>query len=273
VKKSIYFVVLLLAAWVPHAGCADYSLERGFVLAKIIGPSAPTPETAEPQIEGLPHYFRTTVEISKVANGFLKELKGKKITVRTDSFDNEFIGKTLPLQLTARRKPGAAEPEFAFEHNELAISYDLGLQTINPADYAFTHGIVFAKIFGPNKATPETVEPGSGGDWGYFYTTIGIVDVKDGFGSELKGKRLLVRTGTFDELLIGKTVPLKVTLRTKGVDFPTSILLPCSELKGSYTSARFELDQSAAMPELKPSQTLNINFTDKTPGYLLRSNK
>lgn len=115
------------------------------------------------------------------------------------------------------------------------------------ADYIFENGIVIAKIIGPSKPTPETLEPGPGGKWGYFYTTIEIVDVKNGFVKELKGKKKQVRTGSFDKNLIGKTMPLRVTSRKKHADSIPAILFGCSELSVAVTGA--EMYEKQTQPQ------------------------
>ena len=126
-RNILYPVILFLTVCIPHAAFAADIFDHGIVIAKIVGPSDPTPETAEPHLKGAEEYFLTTIEITDVRNGFLKELKGEKRLVRTGSFDKNLIGKTLPLMVTSRRNQENAKPAIAFGCSELKVAV-LGAQ-------------------------------------------------------------------------------------------------------------------------------------------------
>jgi len=126
-RNILYLVILFLIACIPHAAFAADIFDHGIVIAKIVGPSGPTPETAEPHPKGTEAYFLTTIEITDVRNGFLAELKGKKRFVRTGLFDKNLIGKTLPLMVTSHRKQENAKPTITFGCSELKVAI-LGAQ-------------------------------------------------------------------------------------------------------------------------------------------------
>ena len=76
------------------------------------------------------------------------------------------------------------------------------------AEKPFVHGIIIANVLGPNQPTSETVIPSAPGTLTNFWVTLKVVDGRDGFGAELKGKTIRLPTGAFSNALIGQTLPL-----------------------------------------------------------------
>ena len=84
----------------------------------------------------------------------------------------------------------------------------------------FTHGVITARIVGPYQPTPETVIPSPPGIVTNFWVTLDVVDVRDGFASDLKGKTIKLPTTSFDQTLVGSIVPMTITKRVGDEEKP-----------------------------------------------------
>ncbi len=91
-------------------------------------------------------------------------------------------------------------------------------------DIPVTYGTIIARIVGPNVPTAETTlptKPGSATNY-YFLVSLKVIDVRDNFAKELKGKTIKLPTSPFSESLLGQTVPLNLSYspgRYSGSDY------------------------------------------------------
>jgi len=86
---------------------------------------------------------------------------------------------------------------------------------------SFTNGVVIAKIIGPAKWTPDSADPGfprTKGYVEYFFTSIEIVETKNDFLNEFKGRRILLRTDAFDKNCAAKLFHSKFESRSRQME-------------------------------------------------------
>src|SRR6266446_3895437 len=81
---------------------AAHEVTQGTVVAHIIGPKEPAPDSTLPKLNGV---FWVTLRVVDVRDNFAVELKGKTIKLPTEPFSKTLLGQTLPIALT--HSPGA----------------------------------------------------------------------------------------------------------------------------------------------------------------------
>ena len=75
-------------------------ITHGDIIARIVGPHRPTPDTTIPSGPNTISNFWVTLEVTDVRDGFAAELRGRTIRLPTCEFDAALVGQTLPLRIS-----------------------------------------------------------------------------------------------------------------------------------------------------------------------------
>jgi hypothetical protein len=213
--------------------CAAVESNRGTVIAKILGPSQRTSETALQGANSESALFWTTIEVKETRRYFDPELVGKKIRILTTPFSESLVGTIVPLEIIRVDTNSPVDSyrlaPYRFQCGEFSSGYFAG-----KFDEEKPHGIVIAKIVGPvniaqqpppaeNKvARSKWIEiffseskDGSVIEYPWHYSQwveIQVIEAKDGVADEMKGQSINLKTffEPEDRELIGKTFPLEI---------------------------------------------------------------
>ena len=101
---------------------------------------------------------------------------------------------------------------------------------------AITQGTIIARLMGPNQPTTETALPASAGTVTNFLVALKVVDVRDNFAKELKGKTIRLQTCEFSKSLLGKTVALRVS-HSRGRYPGSNYWLVCTSIQAARLGA------------------------------------
>ncbi|MCD6052684.1 MAG: hypothetical protein K0Q55_4106 [Verrucomicrobia bacterium] len=99
-----------------------------------------------------------------------------------------------------------------------------------------TQGTIVARIIGPSAPTAQTALPAKPGHIKNFWVTLHVVDTKDFFASELKGKTIRLPSCAFDSKLLGQILSLRVSHspgRYEGSDY----WLMCTSVAAAHLAA------------------------------------
>jgi len=108
---SLLLICLIVAALVfapsEQNAAPNAPITHGTIVARVIGPNAPTAKTALPTQPGHVTNFWVTLEVVDTKSDFAQELKGKTIRLPSSTFDPKMLGQTLALRVT--HSPGRYE--------------------------------------------------------------------------------------------------------------------------------------------------------------------
>ena len=104
-------------------------------------------------------------------------------------------------------------------------------------DAPITHGTIVARVVGPNVPTPDTAIPTTEtNSITNFWVTLKVVDVKENFATELKGKTIKLPTSAFSKTLLNQTLPLRLS-HSRGRYPGSDYWLTCTSVEISRITA------------------------------------